>query len=284
MKDLAVIEAPNPEMEALAIAVAMREARHLNKSAALVTPDRALARRVMASLTRWNLEFDDSGGDALMDTPAGVFARLTAEAAAKGLEPPTLLALLKHPLFQARRSPGLAEARHRINGTGAVARHPAASRKRRACARLRALPQRTWQVAASGSLITACADERRTRLSRSRTRSGTGADHAIAESASAAREVFRFLQTLRLCRTGAAPSRSSHRICRPTSTALPLSFEERAGSALASAFDDLLGNERPSGSDGPSCSITRMYSRRRSPTAWCGGRNHRARCCISLAS
>jgi len=39
MKDLAVVEAPNPEMEALAIAVAMREARHLGKSAALVTPD-----------------------------------------------------------------------------------------------------------------------------------------------------------------------------------------------------------------------------------------------------
>jgi len=100
MKNLAVVAAPNPEMEALAIAVAMREARHLNKSAALVTPDRALARRVMAALGRWNLEFDDSGGDALMDTSAGVFARLVAEAAAKGLEPPTLLALMKHPLFR----------------------------------------------------------------------------------------------------------------------------------------------------------------------------------------
>src|SRR5216684_218578 len=51
---LAVIEAANPEMEALAIAVAMREARHLDKSAALVTPDRALARRVMAALGRWH--------------------------------------------------------------------------------------------------------------------------------------------------------------------------------------------------------------------------------------
>ncbi len=51
----------------------MREARHLDKSAALVTPDRALARRVMAALTRWNLEFDDPGGDALMDTPARHF-------------------------------------------------------------------------------------------------------------------------------------------------------------------------------------------------------------------
>jgi ATP-dependent helicase/nuclease subunit B len=100
MDRLAVVEAPNPEMEALAIAVAMREARHLDKSAALVTPDRALARRVMAALGRWNLEFDDSGGDALMETSAGIFARLAAEAAAKGLEPPTLLALLKHPLLR----------------------------------------------------------------------------------------------------------------------------------------------------------------------------------------
>lgn len=100
MDKLAVVEAPNPEMEALAIAVAMREAHHLQKSAALVTPDRALARRVMAALGRWNLEFDDSGGDALMETSTGIFARLAAEAAAKGLEPPTLLALLKHPLLR----------------------------------------------------------------------------------------------------------------------------------------------------------------------------------------
>src|SRR5450631_930064 len=98
LTDLAVIEAANAEMEALAIAVAMREAVHMDKSAALVTPDRALARRVMAALGRWNLEFADSGGDALTDTSAGIFARLTAEAAARQLEPPTLLALLKHPL------------------------------------------------------------------------------------------------------------------------------------------------------------------------------------------
>lgn len=100
MDRLAVVEAPNPEMEALAIAVAMREARHLDKSVALVTPDRALARRVTAALGRWNLEFNDSGGDALTETPAGIFARLVAEASTKGLEPPTLLALLKHPMFR----------------------------------------------------------------------------------------------------------------------------------------------------------------------------------------
>jgi ATP-dependent helicase/nuclease subunit B len=100
MHDLAVISAANPEMEALAIAIAMREARELGKSAALVTPDRALARRVMAALGRWDLAFDDSGGDALMDTPAGIFSRLVAEAAAAQLEPATLLALLKHPLLR----------------------------------------------------------------------------------------------------------------------------------------------------------------------------------------
>src|ERR1700682_837755 len=33
-----------------------------------------------------------------MDTSAGISARLAAEAVATGLEPPTLLALIKHPL------------------------------------------------------------------------------------------------------------------------------------------------------------------------------------------
>jgi ATP-dependent helicase/nuclease subunit B len=106
MQNLAVIEAANPEMEALAIAVAMREARELGKSAALVTPDRALARRVEAALGRWNLQFDDSRGDALTDTAAGIFARLAAEAASKQLEPATLLALLKHPLLRLGHAQG----------------------------------------------------------------------------------------------------------------------------------------------------------------------------------
>jgi ATP-dependent helicase/nuclease subunit B len=106
LQNLAVIAAANPEMEALSIAAAMREARELNKTAALVTPDRALARRVMAALGRWNLGFDDSGGEALMDTPPGIFARLVANAACNGLEPPTLLALLKHPLCRLGRSGG----------------------------------------------------------------------------------------------------------------------------------------------------------------------------------
>jgi ATP-dependent helicase/nuclease subunit B len=97
---LTVIEAANAEDEALAIAVALREAVHEGKTTALVTPDRALGQRVLAALKRWDIAAEDSGGDALADTPAGTFARLAAEAALGGLAPVTLLALLKHPLLR----------------------------------------------------------------------------------------------------------------------------------------------------------------------------------------
>jgi ATP-dependent helicase/nuclease subunit B len=97
---VAVIEAANAEEESLAIAVALREAVERRESAALVTPDRALARRVLAALGRWNIAADDSGGDALADTTAGVFARLAAELALGGVAPVALLAVAKHPLFR----------------------------------------------------------------------------------------------------------------------------------------------------------------------------------------
>jgi ATP-dependent helicase/nuclease subunit B len=99
LETVVVIEAANAEEEALAIAVSLREALETpHKTAALITPDRPLARRVLAALERWNVAVDDSGGDALADTSAGRFARLAADAALGGLSPVALLALLKHPL------------------------------------------------------------------------------------------------------------------------------------------------------------------------------------------
>ena len=84
MAGVSVIETANAEDEALAIAVCLREAvEKPDKTAALVTPDRALARRVVAALERWDVKVDDSGGDALADTRAGIFARLVAEVALK---------------------------------------------------------------------------------------------------------------------------------------------------------------------------------------------------------
>jgi ATP-dependent helicase/nuclease subunit B len=96
---VAVVEAANAEEEALAIAVALREALDdTNSQVALATPDRALARRVASALGRWNIAVVDSAGVPLADTPAGVFARLAAETALSGAAPVPLLALLKHPL------------------------------------------------------------------------------------------------------------------------------------------------------------------------------------------
>jgi ATP-dependent helicase/nuclease subunit B len=100
LETMSVIEAANAEDESLAIAVALREAVHQGKTAALVTPDRELGRRVLAALARWNITAEDSGGDKLAQTPAGIFARLAADAALGGLAPVALLALLKHPLLR----------------------------------------------------------------------------------------------------------------------------------------------------------------------------------------
>jgi ATP-dependent helicase/nuclease subunit B len=107
MDTVTVIEAANVEEEALAIAVALREALDQPaRTAALVTPDRALARRVLVVLERWNITADDSGGDPLAETAAGVFARLVAGAALERLAPVKLLALLKHPLARLGAAPG----------------------------------------------------------------------------------------------------------------------------------------------------------------------------------
>jgi ATP-dependent helicase/nuclease subunit B len=98
---LAIIEAMDEREEALAIAIALRETiAHPHKTAALVTPDRALAARVTAELARWGLSVEDSAGIPLSDTPAGRLARLAAEAAADDLRPVRLLALLAHPLVR----------------------------------------------------------------------------------------------------------------------------------------------------------------------------------------
>ena len=103
---LTVIEAANAEEEALGVAVVLREAIETpGKTAALVTPDRALARRVAAALGRWGLTPDDSSGERLADSAAGRFARIVARCALTGTAPVDLLALLKHPLCRLGAAP-----------------------------------------------------------------------------------------------------------------------------------------------------------------------------------
>jgi ATP-dependent helicase/nuclease subunit B len=102
LDNFALIEAANPREEALVVAIALREMLEENgQTAALVTPDRSLARRVASELARWNVAIDDSAGQPLSKTPPGAFLALLARAAAENFAPVALLALLKHPLAAA---------------------------------------------------------------------------------------------------------------------------------------------------------------------------------------
>jgi ATP-dependent helicase/nuclease subunit B len=99
---LSLTVAADPAEEALAIALALRQALETpGRSAALVTPDRDLARRVAAELKRWDIVIDDSAGRPLAHTGAGSFLCLVAEAAEARFAPVPLLALLKHPFARA---------------------------------------------------------------------------------------------------------------------------------------------------------------------------------------
>ncbi|RYY47235.1 MAG: double-strand break repair protein AddB, partial [Sphingomonadales bacterium] len=96
-----VLEAANPAEEAQGIALALRQVLETPaRTAALVTPDRALARRVAAHLARWGIAIDDSAGQALSVLPPGTLLLALAEAAAQDFAPLPLLSLLKHPLVE----------------------------------------------------------------------------------------------------------------------------------------------------------------------------------------
>ncbi len=100
---VALVEAADEREEALALAVALREVLETpGRTAALVTPDRDLARRVRGELLRWNVEVADTAGEPFAARPLGVFARLVAAAAATG-SAGDLGALLAHPLTAPRR-------------------------------------------------------------------------------------------------------------------------------------------------------------------------------------
>lgn len=98
--DTALIETANEREEAAAIAVALRLALEGSEDsqAALITPDRNLARRVGAELARFGIEADDSAGTPLSSTPQGSFMRLLLEASLRPGDPVPFVALLKHPL------------------------------------------------------------------------------------------------------------------------------------------------------------------------------------------
>jgi ATP-dependent helicase/nuclease subunit B len=98
-----LIEAANEREEATAIAIALKLALDkpgaLGESrAALITPDRGLARRVTNELRRLGIEADDSAGTPLTSTQPATLLQLALEAVLNPSDPVAALSLLKHPL------------------------------------------------------------------------------------------------------------------------------------------------------------------------------------------
>ncbi|WP_028749027.1 double-strand break repair protein AddB [Rhizobium mesoamericanum] len=101
--DVSLIEAGNEREEATAIAIALRLALERpgidgESRAALITPDRNLARRVTTELSRFGIIADDSAGTPLSATPQGTLLQLLLEATLRPGDPVAIVGLLKHPL------------------------------------------------------------------------------------------------------------------------------------------------------------------------------------------
>ncbi|MEO0620380.1 MAG: double-strand break repair protein AddB, partial [Pseudomonadota bacterium] len=96
---ISLLNAATAQDEADAVAIALREALETpGQTAALVTPDRTLARRVSARLAAWNIAIDDSAGRPLLKTVPGTFLDLILACFDNNFSPRTVAALLKHPL------------------------------------------------------------------------------------------------------------------------------------------------------------------------------------------
>lgn len=108
LSGLSVVAAPNEAAEAEAAALLMRQALETpGETAALVTPDAGLARRVSALLQRWGVHVPPSAPVPLGRTPAGSLVGLCARWAADPGDPAAMAAVLQHsfvrPRIDARR-------------------------------------------------------------------------------------------------------------------------------------------------------------------------------------
>ena len=111
---LSVITARTEDEAAATAALLLRETLETpGRTAALITPDAVLARRVSARLARWGVLADSSAGAPLAGFPTGELAALVAAVSADPLDPVGLLAILKHPLTRLGLEPEALETRRR---------------------------------------------------------------------------------------------------------------------------------------------------------------------------
>ena len=94
--ELTLLESPTPRLESVAIALKLRECAHAERTAALVTPDRNLARQVRTALSRWGIIPQDTSGQSISETSRGLFLRQTARVLGAGIASNNLISLLKN--------------------------------------------------------------------------------------------------------------------------------------------------------------------------------------------
>ncbi len=88
--------------EARSVAVILRNTLNTEgKTAAFITPNRALAKMVSSQMQRFGVVVDDSAGRNLKDAPSAIFLRLVLDVVRSGISPAALLALLRHPMAAA---------------------------------------------------------------------------------------------------------------------------------------------------------------------------------------
>jgi len=95
-ENIALIDAKTEQEQALAIAIASRNALANNQSVGIITPDRNFARRITQELQRFDIEVDDSAGTPLFHSTAGRVLRQILSVAQSNFAPVDLMALLKN--------------------------------------------------------------------------------------------------------------------------------------------------------------------------------------------
>ncbi len=106
LRGVALAQVETPQEEAQTIALILRDSAERGIPTALITPDRALGRRVMAALTLWGIVPDDAAGKPLALSAPGRFLRHIAAMMAQRLTSDALLVLLKHPLCHSAEARG----------------------------------------------------------------------------------------------------------------------------------------------------------------------------------
>ncbi|MBX2834445.1 MAG: double-strand break repair protein AddB [Micavibrio sp.] len=100
LKGIHVQQCDTERDEAQQIALIMRRAlEDETQTACLITPDRALAKRVKAACARWDIVIDDSAASHVLASDIGLYMREIIRCVNEGVAPSSLLSLVRHPLF-----------------------------------------------------------------------------------------------------------------------------------------------------------------------------------------